>query len=90
MTEQINIKIERDLKEDVDYIFKQLGLSTTDAVRIFFKRVQFERGIPFEMKVKDEITWNSLNEETKAAISVAKNEKGKLIKNIKDMWRDHV
>jgi DNA-damage-inducible protein J len=63
MTTQINIKIEKDLKRDVDIIFNKLGLSATDAVRIFFKKVQAEMGIPFKLKIDYEP-----NEETKKAL----------------------
>ena len=53
MMTQMNIKIETDLKQNVDNIFRQLGITTTDAIRIFLKKVQFENGIPFEMKLNN-------------------------------------
>lgn len=49
MSAQINVKIEKDLKQDVDNILHQLGLSTTDAVRIFFKKIKLTNGLPFDM-----------------------------------------
>lgn len=79
MTAQINIKIEESLKNDVDIIFNKLGLSTTDAVRIFFKKVQSERGIPFDLKLDYEP-----NEETKKALMNGEYEE---VKNIDDLWK---
>ncbi len=79
MSIQMNIKIEEDLKKDVDNIFNKLGLSATDAVRIFFKKVQAERGIPFEMKVDYEP-----NEETKKALICGEYEE---VKDINDLWK---
>lgn len=79
MAVQMNIKIEEDLKKDVDIIFNKLGLSATDAVRIFFKKVQVERGIPFTMKVDYEP-----NEETKKALMCGEYEE---VKDINDLWK---
>ena len=79
MTVQINIKIEKSLKNDVDIIFNRLGLSTTDAVRIFFKKVQIERGISFDLKLDYEP-----NEETKMALMNGEYEEAK---NIDDLWK---
>lgn len=53
MLSQMNIKIEKEIKDEVAVIFKQLGLSATDAVRIFFKKVTKIRGIPFDLKLDD-------------------------------------
>ena len=78
MMTQMNIKIETDLKQNVDNIFRQLGITTTDAIRIFLKKVQFEKGIPFEMKLNYENTWDDLNIETKQAIKEADNNIDKL------------
>ena len=79
MAVQMNIKIEENLKRDVDNILNRLGLSATDAVRIFFKKVQSERGIPFEMKVDYEP-----NEETKNALMYGEYEE---VKDINDLWK---
>ena len=40
----INARIEPELKEEVDEMFDQLGLTTTEAVTLFFKRVKNYRG----------------------------------------------
>lgn len=79
MAVQMNIKIEEDLKTDVDNIFNRLGLSATDAVRIFFKKVQVERGIPFEMKLDYEP-----NKETKKDLICGEYEE---VKDINELWK---
>lgn len=50
----LNIRIDENLKHDVDKILCRLGLNTSDAVRIFFTRIREERGIPFELKLPDQ------------------------------------
>lgn len=47
----LNIRIDENLKHDVENILYRLGLNASDAVRIFFTRIREERGIPFELKL---------------------------------------
>lgn len=50
---QMNIKIDKDLKDTVDNICKQLGITSTDAIRIFFNKVKFVNGLPFNLRLTD-------------------------------------
>ncbi len=65
MTTQLNIKVDKELKKNVEKVFKQLGINTTEAGRIFFKKVEQEKGIPFDLKLSDQDDSNNLNEKTK-------------------------
>lgn len=51
----INARINSDLKIQAEAIFEALGLSTSDAIRIFFHRVVAEHGLPFALKVKEPV-----------------------------------
>lgn len=84
MMAQMNIKIEKDLKDKVENVLYQLGISTTEAVRMFFNKVISEKGIPFDLKIKDELLWDNLNDTTKQAI--ISNEVGEVVKDVKDIW----
>lgn len=46
---QINIKIDDDLKEDVNRLFNEMGLDMTTGIKIYLKRVQQEKKIPFPL-----------------------------------------
>lgn len=48
----LNIRIEPDVKEQAEAVFKQLGISATTAVNLFFRQVIIQGGIPFELKIK--------------------------------------
>ena len=86
MMTQMNIKIDSDLKQDVEYICQQLGLSITDAIRIFLKKLQFERGIPFELKLNHNSMDYEQNEETKKAL----NSKDFIeLNSIDDLWSQY-
>lgn len=61
-TTNLNIRIDEDIKKQAEEIFSALGLSTSAAFNIFAKTVVRERRIPFEL------TLNTPNAETLAAI----------------------
>ena len=45
----LNIRIEPDIKEQAESIFRQLGLSSTTAINLFFRQVILHGGIPFAL-----------------------------------------
>ena len=46
---QINIKVDAKLKKEVTKIFADMGLDLTSGIKIYLKRVQQEKKIPFEL-----------------------------------------
>jgi DNA-damage-inducible protein J len=61
-TSTVRARLEPDLKEDAEMILEQLGISTTEAIRIFFKQVQLQRGMPFDLKLPNETTIKAIND----------------------------
>ena len=55
-TAQINSRTEAELKEEVEGILKSLGLSTSEAINIFFRQVKLRRGLPFPVEIPNEET----------------------------------
>ena len=55
-TAQINARTEAELKEEVESILKSLGLSTSEAINIFFRQVKLRRGLPFPVEIPNEET----------------------------------
>lgn len=55
-TAMINARTERELKTEVEGILKNLGLSTTEAINIFFRQVKLRRGLPFPVEIPNEET----------------------------------
>ena len=56
----VRARIEPKLKKETEIIFEELGINTTEAIRIFFKQVKLQRGLPFEMKIPNEITEDAI------------------------------
>jgi len=80
-TAVITTKIESRLRDDVNIIFKALGLSTNEAITLFFKMVKKNNGLPFKI---DEIP----NEETLLAIEEVKQGKDLVVcKDVDDLFR---
>lgn len=49
-TANINMRIEPELKEKAEKLFKEFGLSTTEAIKIFLHQSLIVGGLPFEVK----------------------------------------
>jgi DNA-damage-inducible protein J len=56
----VRARLEPELKKETELILEELGINTTEAIRIFFKQVKLQRGLPFEMKIPNEITENAI------------------------------
>ena len=61
-TTNLNIRTDKDIKEQAEEIFSELGLNMTTAVIMFLRTTIREHGIPFELKL------DVPNETTAAAI----------------------
>jgi DNA-damage-inducible protein J len=48
-TALIQVRVESELKEEMEKLFDDLGLDIPTAIRMFFKQVERKRGLPFEV-----------------------------------------
>ena len=55
-TATIRARIEPDLKNDVEKLFKTLGLSTTEAINLFYRQVKLRQGLPFSIAIPNKTT----------------------------------
>lgn len=60
---RIQVQIDKNLAEDADLIFNELGLNQTAVLNAFYKRVVADGGLPFELK---------LTEKQKASLNLSK------------------
>ena len=60
----INARIESDLKVDVEVILKNLGITATQAITVFYQQIKLNNGLPFEVSIP--------NAQTKKAIEDAR------------------
>lgn len=52
----VRARIEPSLKEETENILKELGLSVSEAITLFYKQITFKKGLPFEVKLPNSIT----------------------------------
>jgi len=64
-TLMIHARIDPKLKKSAEGIFSEIGISTTEAIRLFLKQVEMHKGLPFPVSIP--------NEETIAAMAEANN-----------------
>ena len=49
-TTNINVRVDKDLKESAEALFDDLGLNMSSAITMFLKSAVNHDGIPFEVK----------------------------------------
>jgi len=76
----VRARVDESLKLNAEIILKEIGLTTSQAINIFFKKVVSENGIPFELKIP--------NDRLKTAMDEAKKSQGTYHDNIDDMMKD--
>ena len=52
----IRARIEPELKHNVERLFAQLGLTTTEAITLFYKQVELRQGLPFAVELPNKTT----------------------------------
>jgi len=63
----VRARIEPKVKGEVEKILYKLGISTSEAINIFFKQVYLNNGLPFSIKIP--------NEELKEAVETSRHGK---------------
>jgi len=58
----VRARIDAQLKEDVEKILSEIGISTSQAITMFMKGIRRERGIPMELKIPNEETLAAMRE----------------------------
>jgi len=64
----IRARVDPALKADVEAVLGAVGLSPSDAIRLFYSQVSLHQGLPFEVRIP--------NAETREAIRDARAGKG--------------
>ncbi len=61
-TSTIRARIEPDLKDKAEHIFRKLGLTTTQALTLFYKQVELRNGLPFDVAIPNEVTCQTFSD----------------------------
>lgn len=64
-TAAVHSRIQPEIKEQAESILHRLGLSPTEAIRIFYTQITLKRGLPFEVTIPNATTRKALEDSEK-------------------------
>ncbi len=79
-TSSISARINESDKKRAEAVFKQLGITASQAIAMFYKQVQLRQGIPFPVEIP--------NRTTKSAIEEARSGEGKRLNSPEELYED--
>lgn len=59
---KVECRVDPALKESTTRILDRLGLSMSDAIRMFLHQVEVNRGIPFDLRIPNDETLEAIKE----------------------------
>ena len=60
--DRIQARIEPELKRSAEAIFSKIGISSGEAIRMFYSQVQLRGGIPFDVRIPNADTLEAIEE----------------------------
>lgn len=61
-TAAVHSRVERENKENAESILHRLGVSPTEAIRMFYTQIALRNGLPFSIDLPNEETEEALND----------------------------
>lgn len=61
-TATVRARLEPGLKEKAEEILHNLGLSTTQAITLFYRQVELNNGLPFNLVIPSALTKKTMDE----------------------------
>ncbi len=61
-TSTISARIDPKLKEGAERVFRHLGLTSSQAITLFYRQVEMQRGLPFNVHIPSETTRQALED----------------------------
>ena len=62
MDSRINTRIDPELKTNAAIVFSRLGISESEAIRMFYAQVHLHQGLPFDVRIPNAETLEALQE----------------------------
>jgi len=61
-TAVVSARIAPELKRGAEEVLRELGLTVTRAITLFYEQVELERGLPFAVRVPNDATVEALEQ----------------------------
>ena len=59
-TSVVHARIEPQTKQKAEGVLRKLGLTPTEAIRIFYSQISLRGGLPFPVEIPNELTTSTL------------------------------
>lgn len=59
-TSTISARIDPKIKNSAERVFRELGLTPSQAITLFYKQVGLQQGLPFIVKIPNDLTLEAL------------------------------
>jgi DNA-damage-inducible protein J len=86
-TASVSVKVDSELKKQVEDIYARYGMTLSQAVKIFLYESRNEKGLPFDLRTEE-----SFNEETIAAMreaeALSRDPNAKGYTDLDELFRD--
>jgi DNA-damage-inducible protein J len=76
----VHARIEPGLKEKVETVLAKLGISTSEAIAIYFNQIALRKGLPFDVRIP--------NAKTRKATKDARSGRSKRFASVEALMRD--
>jgi DNA-damage-inducible protein J len=58
----IRARVESELKQEAESVLKRLGLSASDAIRLFYRQVVLQQRLPFQVQITNPDTLEAIDD----------------------------
>ena len=83
-SQTVRARVEPKLKRDAEVILRRVGLTSSEAIGLFYRRVTLEKGLPFEARIPNKETRRAIESIRKGnGVRVSFKEFARMVRNIK-------
>ncbi len=79
-TATVHARIQPAVKTQAEAVLAKLGISTSEAIAIYFSQIALQKGLPFDVKIP--------NKKTQKAMREAREGSVKRFRSIEELMRD--
>jgi DNA-damage-inducible protein J len=81
-TAMIRARTDEKLKDQVETIFHRLGMTTTEAINLFYRQVKVHRGLPFLVRLPNAETRKTLEKSARGEDVIESKDADDLFKKL--------
>ena len=61
-TTTLSVRMDPELKRETERILRQLGLTPSQAITLFYRQIEIHRGLPFHVRLPNQTTQQALED----------------------------